>query len=164
MELWPPPQADNARSSASSNWREKGSGAGASGHRKPRQGDGRTDADAEPSGPTTFRLYVGNLDYTVQPNVIHSLFNNHNYAVVQLDMSIDPMSGRNPSYCFVDLSTPQECERAMQELNGTMIVDRPVKIGPVNPKKASPSGLGTKSTGGAWKNGKCLSWSSMVHH
>ena len=45
-------------------------------------------------------------------------------------MSIDPYSGRNPSYCFVELATKEQADRAMLELNGRDILGRPVKLGP----------------------------------
>ena len=45
-------------------------------------------------------------------------------------MSIDPYSGRNPSYCFVELATKKQADQAMLELNGKEILGRPVKLGP----------------------------------
>ena len=45
-------------------------------------------------------------------------------------MSIDPYSGRNPSYCFVELATKEQADRAMLELNGRELLGRPVKLGP----------------------------------
>ena len=45
-------------------------------------------------------------------------------------MSIDPYSGRNPSYCFVELATKEQADRAMLELNGRELLGRPIKLGP----------------------------------
>ena len=45
-------------------------------------------------------------------------------------MSIDPYTGRNPSYCFVEVATQDQAERAMRELNGKDFLGRPVKVGP----------------------------------
>lgn len=45
-------------------------------------------------------------------------------------MSIDPYTGRNPSYCFVEVATKEQADRAMLELNGREILGRPVKLGP----------------------------------
>lgn len=42
-------------------------------------------------------------------------------------MSIDPFTSRNPSYCFVDFVNASEAQRAMQELDGKILLDRPVK-------------------------------------
>ena len=45
-------------------------------------------------------------------------------------MSIDPYSGRNPSYCFVELATKEQADRALLELDGKEMLGRPLKLGP----------------------------------
>lgn len=49
-------------------------------------------------------------------------------------MPIDPFTGRNPSYCFVELETIEQARKAIHELNGRRIRGRPVKIKPGVPK------------------------------
>lgn len=44
-------------------------------------------------------------------------------------MSIDPFTGRNPSYCFVELETEEQADLAIRLLNGKNILGRPVKLG-----------------------------------
>ena len=41
----------------------------------------------------------------------------------------------NPSYCFVELDTKEEADRAMAELNDRDFMRRPLKIKPCTPKK-----------------------------
>lgn len=48
----------------------------------------------------------------------------------RIDIAIDPFTGRNPSYCFVDLQNKEHAERAMTELDGRDMLGRPVKIKP----------------------------------
>lgn len=48
----------------------------------------------------------------------------------RIDIAIDPFTGRNPSYCFVDLRNKEHAERAMTELDGRDLLGRPVKIKP----------------------------------
>jgi RNA recognition motif-containing protein len=43
-------------------------------------------------------------------------------------MSIDPFSGRNPSYCFVDLDENEDIDTVIQRLRGYPIRGRPIKI------------------------------------
>lgn len=52
------------------------------------------------------------------------------YTREHINMSIDPYSGRNPSYCFVELATKEQADRAMLELNGRDLLGRLVKLGP----------------------------------
>jgi hypothetical protein len=51
-------------------------------------------------------------------------------------MSVDPFTGRNPSYCFIELSTPAQAKAAMEQLNGKDILGRPVKINVANSSTA----------------------------
>ena len=53
-----------------------------------------------------------------------------NHGREHINMSIDPYTGRNPSYCFVELATKEQAEQAMRELNGKEFLGRPVKVGP----------------------------------
>jgi RNA recognition motif. (a.k.a. RRM, RBD, or RNP domain) len=46
----------------------------------------------------------------------------------RIDISIDPFTGRNPSYCFVELKTKEQAEQATQKLDGRDFLGRPVKI------------------------------------
>lgn len=83
------------------------------------------------------RLYVGNLPYKAQADDIQHLFKVNGFATTQIDISTDPFTGRNPSYCFVDLRTVEEATTAMAELNGMEVLGRPVKIKPGVAKKSS---------------------------
>ena len=47
-----------------------------------------------------------------------------------MNMSTDPYSGRNPSYCFVELGSKSEADQAMRDLSGKPLLGRPVKLGP----------------------------------
>jgi hypothetical protein len=60
----------------------------------------------------------------------------------RIDMSVDPFTGRNPSYCFVELKTKEQAEAAMQELDGREVLGRPVKIKPGVPKARGSQAYG----------------------
>ncbi|KAL4927282.1 RNA-binding protein [Aspergillus undulatus] len=83
------------------------------------------------------RLYVGNMPYTAKMEDVRELFSKGGFEVSRIDIAIDPFSGRNPSYCFVDLETKDLAERAMAELDGADLSGRPVKIKPGVVKSAS---------------------------
>ncbi|CAF9942587.1 MAG: hypothetical protein ALECFALPRED_009829 [Alectoria fallacina] len=75
------------------------------------------------------RLYVGNMSYIAKTEDVEMLFAEGDYPVEHINMSIDPYSGRNPSYCFVELATKEQADRAMLELNGRELLGRPLKLG-----------------------------------
>jgi hypothetical protein len=43
-------------------------------------------------------------------------------------MSIDPFTGRNPSYCFIDLDDNEDADAVIRQLEGHVIRGRPMKI------------------------------------
>lgn len=85
------------------------------------------------------RLYVGNPLYAALTEDVAMLFTSHGFQPINIDMSTDPFTGRNPSYCFVELTTEDEAERAMQQLAGQPVMGLPVKLNTVTPKRGSSS-------------------------
>lgn len=89
-------------------------------------------------------MYVGNLPYEATVKDIELLLVNFGEGVEAINMSVDPMTGRNPSYCFVDFSTKELAERAMVEYNGRDFLRRPLKVKP-GVKSGSGGGRFNKS-------------------
>lgn len=88
------------------------------------------------AAPST-RIYVGNLLYKAQSQDVEELFKANGFAA-KIDMSTDPFTGRNPSYCFVDLETVELAQIAMKDLDGMELLGRPIKIKPGVSKKSEP--------------------------
>lgn len=77
----------------------------------------------------------GNLLYTVTPYDIEEVLNGSGFKNFEhIHISIDPVSARNPGYCFVDFADRETAERALAELSAT-VAGRPLKVGPCEPKK-----------------------------
>jgi hypothetical protein len=133
----------NWRSQASSNWRKKDETPRPEqpARTQQRSFDQRKDVSSPPAGEATpgTRLYVGNLLYSAQPTDVEQFFADNGFQVAQINMSTDPFTGRNPSYCFVDLETVELASEAMAVLNGQEVLGRPVKINP-GVKKSFGSG------------------------
>ncbi|KAF3391305.1 hypothetical protein F1880_007521 [Penicillium rolfsii] len=91
------------------------------------------------------RLYVGNMPYTAKTEDVEALFTAAEFPIERIDIAIDPFTGRNPSYCFVDLQTKEHAERAMVELDGHDMLGRPVKIKPGVAKSAERAAEHTRT-------------------
>lgn len=52
----------------------------------------------------------------------------------KIHISVDPVSARNPGYCFVDFHDRETAERALSSLYAT-VYGRTLKVGPCEPKK-----------------------------
>lgn len=54
--------------------------------------------------------------------------------VEKIHISVDPVSARNPGYCFVDFPDRETAQHVLGSLNAT-ILGRSIKVGPCEPKK-----------------------------
>jgi RNA recognition motif-containing protein len=73
---------------------------------------------------------VGNLPYEAKLDDIRSLFADISGQIQDITMSVDPMTGRNPSYCFVDFTTKEAAAQAIETFNSRVFMRRPLKIKP----------------------------------
>ncbi|KAK4129164.1 hypothetical protein N657DRAFT_562231 [Parathielavia appendiculata] len=85
------------------------------------------------------RIYIGNLLYSVKPADVEDLLRQSGFeqSFERLHISVDPISGRNPGYCFAEFTTRDEAGRALDSLPGVLLFNRPIKIGPCHPKTSS---------------------------
>jgi len=72
------------------------------------------------------RLYIGNLAYATTEAELKTFFKD--FLVEAVTIPINPRTSRPVGYAFVDLSTPSEAERAINELNGHVVLERKVSI------------------------------------
>lgn len=75
-------------------------------------------------------MYVGNLPYEATVQDIEALFVDLGKGVESINMSVDPMTRRNPSYCFVDFTSKELADTAMVEYDGKEFMRRPLKVRP----------------------------------
>ncbi|KAI0156475.1 hypothetical protein GGR57DRAFT_463538 [Xylariaceae sp. FL1272] len=90
------------------------------------------------------RIYIGNLRYSAKPEDIETLLKANDLGHFNnIHISIDPFTGRNPSYCFVEFPDADSATKAMEILEGKDLLGREVKCRPCQPKG---SGSGGKPT------------------
>jgi RNA recognition motif-containing protein len=83
------------------------------------------------------RIYLGNILYHVRPEQITEALQGQGFGedeVDQIHISVDPVTGRNPGYCFVEFETKEYAETALERMAGVPILGRPLKAGPCKPK------------------------------
>jgi RNA recognition motif-containing protein len=86
------------------------------------------------------KLYVGNLTYSVTNEQLQELF--AEYGEVK---HVNIIEGKG--FGFVEMGTPEEAQRAKDELNGTEFSGRTMRIDEARPPKSGPreSGAGFRS-------------------
>lgn len=71
------------------------------------------------------RIYIGNLRYQAKPEDIEGLLKDNDLGhFTNIDISVDPFTGRNPSYCFVDFPDADSAKKAMEVLEGKELLGR----------------------------------------
>lgn len=74
------------------------------------------------------RLYCGNLSYSATADEVKELFAAGGRTVVDVHIVQDRETGRSRGFAFVELSTDEEAEAAISEINGKMHQGRPLMV------------------------------------
>ena len=87
------------------------------------------------------KLYVGGLAYSVTDDQLRQLFVSHG-TVESAKVITDRESNRSRGFGFVEMSTPEEAEKAIASLNGTQVDGRSLTVNMSKPKEDSGRGGG----------------------
>jgi RNA recognition motif-containing protein len=96
------------------------------------------------------KIYVGNLPFNATDAEIRTLFAAHG-TVESVALPIDRDTGRPRGFGFVEMSQ-SDASRAIQNLNGTDMGGRPLRVNEAQDKPRSGGG-GGRSGGGGFRNG-----------
>ena len=87
----------------------------------------------------TMKLYVGNLPFTTSNTELEELFSSHG-TVESAVVVEDRETGRSRGFGFVEMSSQEEGERAIAELNGTEHNGRELKVNEAKPRENRAGG------------------------
>jgi RNA recognition motif-containing protein len=87
------------------------------------------------------KLYVGNLGYGVSSSDLDGLFAAFG-TVKSAEVIADRDSGRSKGFGFVEMSTDQEAQAAIQGLNGQEHDGRPLTVNEARPREERSGGGG----------------------
>jgi RNA recognition motif-containing protein len=86
-------------------------------------------------------LYVGNLPYETGESELQELFARAG-TVETVKVMRDMATGRARGFAFVEMSTDEEAQRAITELNEFQLGGRGLTVNEARPKPASSGGFG----------------------
>jgi cold-inducible RNA-binding protein len=87
------------------------------------------------------KLYVGNLPFSARDESLQELFSQAG-NVVSANVITDRGSGRSKGFAFVEMSTPEEAEKAIQMFNGYSMEGRDLRVSVARPREERPRGFG----------------------
>jgi len=93
------------------------------------------------------KLYVGNLPYEVGETELQELFGRAG-SVESVTVMRDQMTGRARGFAFVEMSSDEEAQTAIRELNASQVGGRSLTVNEARPKAPRSGGGGGGFGGG----------------
>lgn len=101
----------------------------------------------------SMKLYVGNLSYEMSESELSDLFAPFG-TIESAKVITDKYTGNSKGFGFVEMSSREEGEKAISELNGKQINNRAITVNEARPKPdRGGSGGGHRSGGGGGGGG-----------
>jgi RNA recognition motif-containing protein len=97
------------------------------------------------------KLFVGNLSFNTTENDLQDAFAAHG-TVVEANLITDRTTGRARGFAFVTMSTDDEAQRAVAELDGKSIDGRPLKVSVARPREERSSDRSQQYSGSRSRN------------
>jgi len=100
------------------------------------------------------KLYVGNLPYSANQQILQEKFSQCG-TVDSVNVITDRDTGQSKGFAFVEMSSDSEAQKAIQELNGTSLDGREIKVNEAKPKapRDNRGGGGGYGHGGGGRGG-----------
>lgn len=100
------------------------------------------------------KLFIGNLSYQATEEDLRELFQQAG-TVESVRIITDQFTGRPRGFGFVEMSSKEEAERAIELLNGRLFRDRNLVVNEARPQPSrAPGGGGGRRPeggGGSWR-------------
>lgn len=94
------------------------------------------------------KLYVGNLSYSTHEEDLREEFSKIG-EVRSATLIVDQTNGLSKGFAFVEMESDEDAAKAIASLNGSMLMDRTIKVNEARPKTERGR---THSDGGGFHN------------
>lgn len=99
------------------------------------------------------KLYVGNLPFSLGDAELGNLFSQVG-TVVSARVVLDPATGRKRGFGFVEMSTPEEAQAAVDSLNEKEVEGRKIRVDIAQERAPREGGGGYRGGGGGGGGGE----------
>ncbi|MBI2607560.1 MAG: RNA-binding protein [Candidatus Doudnabacteria bacterium] len=83
------------------------------------------------------KLFVGGIPYSTTDDQLKEMFSQAG-TVVSAQIISDKFSGRSKGFAFVEMSSDEEANKAIEMLNGTEVGGRSIAVNEARPKTERP--------------------------
>jgi cold-inducible RNA-binding protein len=94
------------------------------------------------------KLYVGNLNYNTTEDLLREAFSRNGREVTSVSIVMDRETGRSRGFAFVEFSTSEAAQQALQELDGQDLDGRMLRINEARERESRGGGGGGGYAGG----------------
>ena len=100
------------------------------------------------------RLFVGNLSFQTLEQDIQDYFSQAG-SVTSVNLMFDKFTGKSRGFAFVELSSSEEANKAVEMFNGQELQGRALTVNVARPREDRPRSQGQGGDGGgAWRGGR----------
>ena len=102
------------------------------------------------------KLYVGGLPYSTTEEALKEYFSQAG-SVDTATIIIDKMSGRSKGFGFVEMTTDEDAQKAIEQFNGVEFEGRKLTVNearPMEPRAPRQGGFGGGNRGGGFGGGQ----------
>ena len=96
------------------------------------------------------RLYVGNLSWDTNEETLRMTFGSDGRTVTDAHIVTDRESGRPRGFAFVEMSSEDEAQAAINALDGTELDGRNIRVNEAQERQPRGGGGGGGGRGGRW--------------
>ena len=96
------------------------------------------------------KLYVGGIAFSTTSEGLRQFFSQSG-TVVSANVVTDQFSGQSRGFGFVEMSTPEEAQQAVAQLNDRPLDGRSLKVEVAKPKADKPRSGGGSFGRGGWR-------------
>ena len=98
------------------------------------------------------KLFVGNLSFNLTENDLQDAFAAFG-TVTEVNLMMDRATNRPRGFAFVTMSSKEEADKAIQEMNGKQLDGRALTVNEARPREDRPPGGGGHGGGGGRDRG-----------
>ena len=89
------------------------------------------------------KLYVGNLPYSANQQTLQDTFSKCG-TVESINVISDRDTGQSKGFAFVEMSSNAEAQKAIEEINGSSLDGREIKVNEAKPQEKRSGGGGKR--------------------